>query len=164
MKKALTAEAIHLSRGFFKHPFVRAIEKEFGFKGSKLVLDILIETTEKGFEAPYCREFRDRIAQRNSVSERLVDMVSHRMIKNGFLDQSKYDVLHVVAIPSVNILINKDDEGNNLPYYFINPSKNSVSSEETMVNSEETRNNMKETPIYSEQTPNNTELFRNITE
>lgn len=106
---------------------------------------------------PYRREFRDRIAQRNSVSERLVDMVVHRMIKNGFLDQTKYDAHHVVAIPSVNIAVNEDNAGNTLPYYFINPSKDSVSSEET-------RNNSEETPIYSEKIPNNNGLLRNNSE
>ena len=108
MNKTLTAESIHLSRRFFKHPFVRAIEKEFGFKGSKLVIDILIETTETGFETPSCKEFRYKIAQRNNVSERLVDMVVHRMVKNGFLDQNKYADRHVLAIPSENILDNEE--------------------------------------------------------
>ena len=154
MSKTLTAEAIHLSRSYFKHPFVRAIEKEFGFKGSKLVLDILIETTETGFEASYRKEFRDRIAQRNSVSERLVDMVVHRMIKNGFLDQAKYESQHIVAIPSGNIVINENGIDKNLPYYFINTSKDGVSSEETMVNSEETH-------IITEETINHRSLSLN---
>lgn len=138
MIESLTAEAIHLSRGFFKHPFVRAIEKEFGFKGSKLVLDILIETTETGFETPYCKEFRDKVAGRNNVSERLVDMVVHRMVKNGFLDQAKYADRHVLAIPSGNIVDNEDNTGNNLSYFFINSHDKYISSEKTMVSSEET--------------------------
>lgn len=154
MSKTLTAEAIHLSRRFFKHPFVRAIEKEFGFKGSKLVLDILIETTETGFETPYCKEFRDKVALRNNVSECLVDMVVHRMVKNGFLDQAKYESQHIVAIPSGNIVVNEDDTDDNLPYLFINSSKDGVSSEETMVNSEET-------PIITEETINHCSLSLN---
>ena len=119
MIESLTAEAIHLSRGFFKHPFVRAIEKEFGFKGSKLVIDILIEITETGFETHYCKEFRDKVAGRNNVSERLVDMVVHRMVKNGFLDQAKYADRHVLAIPSGNILDNEKKAVTGLPYFFV---------------------------------------------
>ena len=141
MIESLTAEAIHLSRGFFKHPFVRAIEKEFGFKGSKLVLDILIETTETGFETPYCKEFRDKVAQRNNVSERLVDMVVHRMIKNGFLDQAKYADHHVLAIPSGNILDHEKKAVTDLPYFFVYSHLKHISSEETPVFTEETINN-----------------------
>ena len=146
MIESLTAEAIHLSRGFFKHPFVRAIEKEFGFKGSKLVLDILIETTETGFETPYCKEFRDKVALRNNVSERLVDMVVHRMVKNGFLDQAKYADRHVLAIPSGNILDNEKKSVSDLPYFFVNAQLRHVSSEETIFISEIT-------PVISEKTP-----------
>lgn len=146
MIESLTAEAIHLSRGFFKHPFVRAIEKEFGFKGSKLVLDILIETTETGFETPYCKEFRNNVAQRNNVSERLVDMVVHRMVKNGFLDQAKYADRHVLAIPSGNIFDNEKKSVSDLPYFFVNAQLRRVSSEETIVISEIT-------PVISEKTP-----------
>ena len=141
MIESLTAEAIHLSRGFFKHPFVRAIEKEFGFKGSKLVLDILIETTETGFESPYCKEFRDKVAQRNNVSERLVDMVVHRMVKNGFLDQAKYADHHVLAIPSGNILDNEKKAVTDLPYFFFYSHLKHISSEETPVFTEGTINN-----------------------
>lgn len=146
MIESLTAEAIHLSRGFFKHPFVRAIEKEFGFKGSKLVLDILIETTETGFETPYCKEFRDKVALRNNVSERLVDMVVHRMVKNGFLDQVKYADRHVLAIPSGNILDIEKKAVSDLPYFFVYTHLKHVSSEETIVNSEETIVNLEEIP------------------
>lgn len=152
MIESLTAEAIHLSREFFKHPFVRAIEKEFGFKGSKLVLDILIETTETGFETPYCKEFRDKVALRNNVSERLVDMVVHRMIKNGFLDQAKYADRHVLAIPSGNILDIEKKEVSDLPYFFVYTHLKHVSSEETIVNSEETH-------VFTEETPNNDSLL-----
>lgn len=152
MIESLTAEAIHLSRGFFKHPFVRAIEKEFGFKGSKLVLDILIETTETGFETPYCKEFRDKVALRNNVSERLVDMVVHRMVKNGFLDQAKYADRHVLAIPSGNILDIEKKADSDLPYFFVYTHLKHVSSEETIVNSEET-------PVFTEETPNNDSLL-----
>lgn len=146
MIESLTAEAIHLSRGFFKHPFVRAIEKEFGFKGSKLVLDILIETTETGFETPYCKEFRDKVALRNNVSERLVDMVVHRMVKNGFLDQVKYADRHVLAIPSGNILDIEKKAVSDLPYFFVYTHLKHVSSEKTIVNSEETIVNTEEIP------------------
>lgn len=152
MIESLTAEAIHLSRGFFKHPFVRAIEKEFGFKGSKLVLDILIETTETGFETPYCKEFRDKVALRNNVSERLVDMVVHRMVKNGFLDQAKYADRHVLAIPSGNILDIEKKAVSDLPYFFVCTHLKYVSSEETIVNSEETH-------VFTEETPNNDSLL-----
>ncbi len=152
MIESLTAEAIHLSRGFFKHPFVRAIEKEFGFKGSKLVLDILIETTETGFETPYCKEFRDKVALRNNVSERLVDMVVHRMVKNGFLDQAKYADRHVLAIPSGNILDIEKKAVSDLPYFFVYTHIKHVSSEETIVNSEETH-------VFTEEIPNNDSLL-----
>ena len=152
MIESLTAEAIHLSRGFFKHPFVRAIEKEFGFKGSKLVLDILIETTETGFETPYCKEFRDKVALRNNVSERLVDMVVHRMVKNGFLDQVKYADRHVLAIPSGNILDIEKKAVSDLPYFFVYTHLKHVSSEETIVNSEEI-------PVFTEETTNNDSLL-----
>ena len=152
MIESLTAEAIHLSRGFFKHPFVRAIEKEFGFKGSKLVLDILIETTETGFETPYCKEFRDKVALRNNVSERLVDMVVHRMVKNGFLDQVKYADRHVLAIPSGNILDIEKKVVSDLPYFFIYTHLKHVSSEETIVNSEEIH-------VFTEEIPNNDSLL-----
>ena len=129
MIKTLTAEAIHLSRDFFKHPFVKAVEKEFGFKGSKLLIDILIEVTKTGFEETYNKSFRDKIAGRNNVSERLVDMVVHRMLKNGFLDQAKYDDSHVVAIPSG---ASHDKR--------VNSEETAVISEETHVNTEETTN------------------------
>ena len=152
MIESLTAEAIHLSRGFFKHSFVRAIEKEFGFKGSKLVLDILIETTETGFETPYCKEFRDKVAGRNNVSERLVDMVVHRMVKNGFLDQAKYADRHVLAIPSGNILDNEKKAVTDLPYFFIYSHLKHISSEETIVNTEET-------PVFTEETTNNDSIL-----
>jgi len=152
MSKTLTAEVIHLSRGFFQHPFMRAIEKEFGFKGSKLVLDILIETIETGFEASYCKVFRDKIAQRNGVSERLVDMVVHRMLKNGFLDQAKYDNYHVVAIPSGNILDIEKKGVSDLPYFFVYTHLKHVSSEETIVNSEETS-------VFTEETTNNDSIL-----
>ena len=152
MIESLTAEAIHLSRGFFKHPFVRAIEKEFGFKGSKLVLDILIETTETGFETPYCKEFRDKVALRNNVSERLVDMVVHRMVKNGFLDHVKYADRHVLAIPSGNILDIEKKVVSDLPYFFIYTHLEHVSSEETIVNSEEIH-------VFTEEIPNNDSLL-----
>ena len=156
MIESLTAEAIHLSRGFFKHPFVRAIEKEFGFKGSKLVLDILIETTETGFETPYCKEFRDKVAGRNNVSERLVDMVVHRMVKNGFLDQAKYADRHVLAIPAGNILEDEKNIGSDLPYFFVNAQLRLVSSEETIVIPEITQVISEKTPVdknYSGKNP-----------
>lgn len=156
MIESLTAEAIHLSRGFFKHPFVRAIEKEFGFKGSKLVLDILIETTETGFETPYCKEFRDKVAGRNNVSERLVDMVVHRMVKNGFLDQAKYADRHVLAIPAGNILGDEKNIGSDLPYFFVNTQLRLVSSEETIVIPEITQVISEKTPVdknYSGKNP-----------
>lgn len=152
MIESLTAEAIHLSRGFFKHSFVIAIEKEFGFKGSKLVIDILIEATETGFETPYCKEFRDKVAQRNNVSERLVDMVVHRMVKNGFLDQAKYADRHVLAIPSGNILDNEKKVVTDLPYFFVYSHLKHVSPEETIVNSEET-------PVFTEETTNNDSIL-----
>lgn len=119
MKNTLTAEALHLPRGFFQIPFVRDIEKEFGFKGSKLLIDILFAVTETGFECPYDRAFRDKVAGRNSVSERLVDMVVHRMVKNGYL--AKYADRHVLAIPDGNI-VDDEEKAGILPYYFINPS------------------------------------------
>ena len=144
MKKTLTAEAIHLSRGFFQIPFVRAIEKEFGFKGSKLLIDVLFEVTETGYECRYNRAFRDVIAKRNNVSERLVDMVVHRMVKNGYLDQAKYASNHVLSIPSRYLLVGGSKECYSLPYYFVVPSKE-VNSEETAVNSEETLINSEET-------------------
>jgi len=156
MIESLTAEAIHLSRGFFKHPFVRAIEKEFGFKGSKLVLDILIETTETGFETPYCKEFRDKVAGRNNVSERLVDMVVHRMVKNGFLDQAKYADRHVLAIPAGNILGDEKNIGSDLPYFFVNTQLRLVYSEETVVIPEITQVISEKTPVdknYSGKNP-----------
>lgn len=143
MKKTLTAETIHLSRGFFQISFVRAIEKEFGFKGSKLLIDVLFEVTETGYECRYNRVFRDVIAKRNNVSERLVDMVVHRMVKNGYLDQSKYASNHVLAIPSRYLLVDGSKECYSLPYYFVVPSSKEVDSEETAVCSEET-------PINSE--------------
>lgn len=148
MIKTLTAEAIHLSRDFFKHPFVKAVEKEFGFKGSKLLIDILIEVTKTGFEETYNKSFRDKIAGRNNVSERLVDMVVHRMLKNGFLDQAKYVDRHVVAIPSGNILDNEKKAVTGLPYFFVYSHLKHVSSEETIVNSEETT-------VFTEKTTNN---------
>lgn len=132
MKNTLTAEALHLPRGFFQIPFVRDIEKEFGFKGSKLLIDILFAVTETGFECPYGRAFRDKVAERNSVSERLVDMVVHRMVKSGYLDQAKYADRHVLAIPNGNI-VDDEEKAGTLPYYFINPSFGGVSSEETAV-------------------------------
>ena len=152
MTTTLTAEAIHLSRGFFKHPFVMAVEKEFGFKGSKLLIDILIEVTKKGFEETYNKSFRDKIAGRNNVSERLVDMVVHRMIKNGFLDQAKYDDSHVVAIPSGNIIHESSEESLPLPYFFLASHGNSVISEKTAVISEETH-------VISEETTNERSLL-----
>ena len=145
MTTTLTAEAIHLSRGFFKHPFVMAVEKEFGFKGSKLLIDILIEVTKTGFEETYNKSFRDKIARRNNVSERLVDMVVHRMLKNGFLDQAKYDDSHVVAIPSGNIIQEGSEESLSLPYFFLASHDKRVNSEETAVISEETHVNTEET-------------------
>lgn len=147
MTTTLTAEAIHLSRGFFKHPFVMAVENEFGFKGSKLLIDILIEVTKTGFEETYNKSFRDKIAGRNNVSERLVDMVVHRMLKNAFLDQAKYDDSHVVAIPSGNIIQEGSEESLPLPYFFLAshgsrviPKETAVISEETHVNTEEITN------------------------
>lgn len=145
MIKTLTAEAIHLSRDFFKHPFVKAVEKEFGFKGSKLLIDILIEVTKTGFEETYNKSFRDKIAGRNNVSERLVDMVVHRMLKNGFLDQTKYADRHVLAIPSGNIIQEGSEESLPLPYFFLASHDKRVNSEETAVISEETHINMEET-------------------
>lgn len=147
MNRTLTAEALHLPRGFFQIPFVRAVEKEFGFKGSKLLMDILFEVTETGFERPYNRPFREAIAGRNGVSERLVDMVVHRMVKNGYLDPSVYVERHILAIPATYILTDEVQTRTDLPYYFTIPSE-IVSSEETTVNSEEI-------PIISEETPNN---------
>lgn len=145
MTTTLTAEAIHLSRDFFKHPSVKAVEKEFGFKGSKLLIDILIEVTETGFEEAYNKSFRDKIAERNNVSERLVDMVVNRMLKNGFLDQVKYDDRHVVAIPSGNIVKKCSKEYLSLPYFFLASHGNRFNSEEMIVNSEETHVNSEET-------------------
>ena len=145
MIKTLTAEAIHLSRDFFKHPFVKAVEKEFGFKGSKLLIDILIEVTKTGFEETYNKSFRDKIAGRNNVSERLVDMVVHRMLKNGFLDQAKYDDSHVVAIPSGNIIQEGSEASLTLPYFFFASHGSRVISEETAVNSEKNHINTEET-------------------
>lgn len=145
MIKTLTAEAIHLSRDFFKHPFVKAVENEFGFKGSKLLIDILIEVTKTGFEETYNKSFRDKIAGRNNVSERLVDMVVHRMLKNGFLDQTKYADRHVLAIPSGNIIQEGSEESLPLPYFFLASHDKRVNSEETAVISEETHINTEET-------------------
>ncbi len=152
MIKTLTAEAIHLSRDFFKHPFVKAVEKEFGFKGSKLLIDILIEVTKTGFEETYNKSFRDKIAGRNNVSERLVDMVVHRMLKNGFLDQAKYADRHVLAIPSGNILDNEKKAVTGLPYFFL-------ASHDKMVNSEETAVIPEETPVFTEETTNNDSIL-----
>ena len=150
MNTTLTAEAIHLSRGFFLHPFVRAIEKEFGFKGSKLLIDILFEVTVGGFECPSNKSFRSKVAGRNDgVSERLVDMVVHRMVKNGFLDQAKYASRHVLAIPEGNIIENDMTEFSHLPYFFVHPHGNAVSSEQMMVSSEEIRENTEKTEVYS---------------
>lgn len=153
MNKTLTAEAIYLSRGFFKIPFVRAIEKEFGFKGSKLLIDILFEVTETGFESPYNKAFRDVIASRNGVSERLVDMVVHRMVKNNYLDKKKYASSHVLAIPDGNI-VSEDSPVDELSYYFVRPSVMDDNSVEKFVNSEET-------PISSEETTDNKRLRGN---
>ena len=152
MTTTLTAEAIHLSRDFFKHPFVKAVEKEFGFKGSKLLIDILIEVTKTGFEETYNKSFRDKIAGRNNVSERLVDMVVHRMLKNGFLDQAKYADRHVLAIPSGNILDNEKKAVTCLPYFFL-------ASHDKMVNSEETAVISEETPVFTEETTNNDSIL-----
>ena len=152
MIKTLTAEAIHLSRDFFKHPFVKAVENEFGFKGSKLLIDILIEVTKTGFEETYNKSFRDKIAGRNNVSERLVDMVVHRMVKNGFLDQAKYADRHVLAIPSGNILDNEKKAVTDLPYFFVYSHLKHISSEETIVNPEETT-------VVTEETTNNDSIL-----
>ena len=152
MIKTLTAEAIHLSRDFFKHPFVKAVEKEFGFKGSKLLIDILIEVTKTGFEETYNKSFRDKIAGRNNVSERLVDMVVHRMVKNGFLDQAKYADRHVLAIPSGNILDNEKKAVTGLPYFFVYSHLKHISSEGTIVNPEETT-------VVTEETTNNDSIL-----
>ena len=133
MTTTLTAEAIHLSRDFFKHPFVKAVEKEFGFKGSKLLIDILIEVTGTGFEETYNKSFRDKIAGRNIVSERLV------------LDHAKYDDSHVVAIPSGNIIQEGSEASLTLPYFFFASHGNRVISEETAVNSEKNHINTEET-------------------
>lgn len=139
MNKTLTAESLNLSRGFFQIPFVRSIEKEFGFKGSKLLLDILFEVTETGFETQYNLSLREKIAQRNNVSERLVDMVVHRMVKNDYLDQKRYSEHHVLAIPDSNIVNNEEETNNKLSYFFIKPCYDNITSEKTGVISEKTQ-------------------------
>ncbi len=156
MNITLTAEAIHLNRDFFSFPAVKAIEKEFGFKGSKLILDILFEVTETGFETAYNRPLRDKIAKRNSVSERLVAMIVQRLINHGFLEKKRYNADHVLAIPSKHLLDSYPDEGVHLPYFFIKPSLDRVITKETQVNSEETRINPEETINHHHLHLNNT--------
>lgn len=134
----LKAETLHLPNGFFQIPFVKSIGKEFGFKGSKLLIEILFAVTETtSFESPYNKAFRERIAKRNEVTERLVDMVVHRMVKNGYLEKKSRDNHQVIAIPSGNIINEGMEENVSLPYFFVNSHLNNISSEETKVNSEE---------------------------
>lgn len=155
MSKTLTAEAIHLSRSFYTFPCVKAIQKEFGFKGACLIVTILFKVTSDGFERTYDRRFMNEVAScHNGITPNLVGMVVRRMVELGLLDKEAFTQRHVVAIPSGNIIAMESDVDNNLPYFFINSSKDGVSSEEIIINSEETH-------IISEETINHRSLSLN---
>ena len=146
MNSTLKAESVSLSCAFFDSPSVKAIEKEFGFKGSKLLLDILLEVAKfPNTESVYCKSFRERIAIRNNVSERLVDMVVHRMVNNLLLRKIKHSSHYSLAVPSWCVQPDGTNPFLSTPYFVTLSRKNQVSSEETPINSEET-------PVSSEKT------------
>lgn len=158
MSKTLTAEAVHLSRNFYTFPCVKAIQKEFGFKGAFLIVTILFEVTSEGFERPYDSRFLHKVASRHDgITPNLVGMVVRRMAKNDLLDKEAFTQRRMVAIPSKFILSGDGViDSESIPYFFDIPKKQIVSSEETVVNSEETR-------IISEETTNNDCLLLNNT-
>ena len=158
MNRTLTAEAVHLSSSFYTFPCVEAIQQEFGFKGTFLILTILFEVTSKGFEQPYNSRFVHKVAACNDgITPNLVSMVVHRMVKNGLLDKDAFDQRHMVAIPS-NFILSEDGviDRAAVPYFFEKPKQEIVTSEETGVNSEET-------PINSEEMSNNKSSLQNNT-
>ena len=147
MNKPLTAEAVHLSRSFYTFPCVKAIQKEFGFKGTFLIVSILIEVTSNGFERPFDRCFMNDVATRHEgITPNLVGMVVRRMTQYDLLDNEAFIKRRMVAIPSKFIL--SDDvmtDRESIPYFFDVPVQQNISSEETWVNSEETHNTTEET-------------------
>ncbi len=158
MNRTLTAEAVHLSRSFYSFPCVKAIQKEFGFKGAALIVTILFEVTSKGFERPYDRSFLHRVASRHDgITPNLVGMVVRRMAKNDLLDKEAFTRRRMVAIPSKFILSGDGViDSDSMPYFFDLPKEHGVSSEETVVNTVETR-------IISEETTDNDCLLLNNT-
>ena len=139
MNSTLKAESVSLSFAFFDSPSVKAIEKEFGFKGSKLLLDILLEVAKfPNTESVYCKSFRERIAFRNNVSERLVDMVVHRMVNNHLLRKIRHSSYYSLVVPSWCVQPDGINPFLSSPYFVTLSHENQVSSEETPINSEET--------------------------
>lgn len=151
MNSTQKVEALSLSCGFFDSPSVKAIEKEFGFKGSKLLLDILLEVASSSAECVYCKTFRERIALRNNVSERLVDMVVHRMVNQLLLRKIKHPSYHLLVFPSWNVLSEGTKHSSSLLYSVTISRKKQITSEKTAVISEETN-------VYSEKTHNSSIL------
>ena len=87
------------------------------------------------------------------VSHNLKMLVVNRKVRNGFLDQAKYDERHVLAIPDKYIHSDSSEsDSSKLAYHFVDPGKNVVNSEETPISSEETPISSEETPISSEET------------
>ena len=139
MNKTLTAEVVNLSCDFYTFPCVKAIQKEFGFKGTVLIVTILFEVTNKGFERPYDSRFLHKVAEHhNGITPNLVRMVVRRMVKNGLLDKEAFDQRHIVAIPSKFIISDEAEvDRDTTPYFFEKPKMEIFSSEETVVNTEE---------------------------
>ena len=158
MNQTLTAEAVHLSRSFYTFPCVKAIQKEFGFKGAFLIVTILLEVTSDGFERTFDRRFMNDIAScHDGITPNLVGMVVRRMAESDLLDKEAFIHRRMVAIPSKFILSGDVViDSKSIPYFFDVSMKQKVSPEKTAVNTEETR-------IISEETTNDDCLLLNNT-
>ena len=161
MSKTLTAEhGFYLSTSFFEFPFVRALLKEFGFKGLTTVIFVLKEIASSGAEVRYNRQLREKITKDfPDISDSLIKMIIRRMTDYKFLDKIAFVTRRVLTPPAEYIASSEDDIINekvdkSIPYYIINSFKDRVSSEETIVNSEETH-------IITEETVNHHSLSLN---
>ena len=146
MNRTLTAEAVWLSCDFYTFPSVKAIQKEFGFKGTYLIITILLDLTSNGFKRPYDRSFINDVSRVCGITPNLVRMVVRRMAFHGLLDKESFIQCNTVAIPSEYIMLGKEVKNiTSIPYYIDKSVKKAISSEETIVNSEETPNLTEET-------------------